>query len=198
VKVSLKNTCILFYASVGNILVFGALFLCLLGGFSGSLINIMLAEYCLFFLLALICFVRILLFFNEATAVVAAYTMFTGVLVISVIDTVFPRLLNDGYSHWLGTLIQVISLLVAFRSFFIKAPVVRLPFRLLGAGIALITLPRLFMLFVVTDFTEELANITGDLGMLVILLATCFILKKMMDFLKNEAAQPVDVDEEPS
>jgi hypothetical protein len=34
--------------------------------------------------------------------------------------------------------------------------------------------------------------------MLVILLATCFILKKMMDFLKNEAAQPVDVDEEPS
>ncbi|HZY40174.1 MAG TPA: hypothetical protein VFE53_26155 [Mucilaginibacter sp.] len=195
-KVTLRNTSILFYASIGNILVFGVLFLCLLGGYRGPLINILLAEYCLFFILALICFIRILMFFNEATAIVAAYTMFTGVLVISVIDNIFPRLLHDGYSNWLGILAEVISPLVAFRSFFIKASAVRAPFRFFGAGIGLVTLPRLLVMLIATNFNNELISITGDLGMLVVLLATCFILKRMVDFLRNGVEPPFEAANE--
>ena len=71
-------------------------------------------------LLTLVYFIRVLMRFNEPTAVIAAFTMFTGVLAISIIDTVFPHLLHADYGHWLGTLTEVISLLVAFRSFFIK------------------------------------------------------------------------------
>jgi hypothetical protein len=198
VKITLRNTNILFYASIGNILVFGVLFLCLLGGYSGPLINILLAEYCLFFILALICFIRMLMFFNEATAIVAAYTMFTGVLVISIINTIFPRLLQSDYGNWLGTLTEVISLLAAFRSFFIKTPAISVPFKLFGAGLGLVVLPRLFVQMAATNFDGGLISITGDLGMLVILLATCFILKRMADFLRNGVEPPLEAADEQS
>ena len=132
-----------------------------------------------------------LLRFNEATAVVAAFTMFTGILAISIIDTVFPHLLNADYGHWLGTLTLVISLLVAFRSFFVKTSFISLPFKFFGAGIGLLALPRLFILMVATSFNEALISITGDIGILVVLLATSFILKRMMAFLRNGVVQSV-------
>ena len=195
VKVTLKNTRILFYASIANILVCALIFVFLLAEDRRLLLSVLLAEYCLFFILMLVYFIRILLRFNEATAIVAAYTMFTCILAISGIDIVFPRLLGAG-STWLGTLTEVISLLVAFRSFFVKAPAVSLPFKLFGAGVGLVTLPRLFVLLVPANFNEGLISITGDIGILTILLASSFILKRMIDYLKNEAEQPVKIEGE--
>ncbi len=194
-KVTLKNTRILFYASIVNILVCALIFVFLLAENRSLLLNVLLAEYCLFFILMLVYFIRILLRFNEATAIVAAYTMFTCTLAISGIDIIFPRLLGAG-STWLGTLTEVISLLVAFRSFFVKAPAISLPFKLFGAGVGLVTLPRLFVLLVPANFNEGLISITGDIGILAILLASVFILKKMIDYLKNEAEQPVQIEGE--
>jgi len=133
------------------------------------------------------------MYFNEPTAVIAAFTMFTGILAISIVDTIFPRLLNTNYAHWLGTLTEVISLLVAFRSFFIKTQAVRVPFRFFGAGLGLLVLPRLFIQMVQTNFDEGLISITGDLGILVVLLATVFILKSMTNLTDQHAEQPVDV-----
>jgi hypothetical protein len=196
VKVTLKNTRILFYLSIANIPVCALIFLLVLGEVSSVLINILLGEFCPFFILTLIYLIRILLRFNEATAVVAAYTMFTGILAISIIDTLFPHLLNPDYGHWLGTLTLVISLLVAFRSFFVKTAFISLPFRLFGAGIGLLALPKLFVLMVATTFNQELISISGDIGILVILLATCFILRRMMAVLRNRVEPPVEAADE--
>ena len=194
-KVTLKNTRILFYASIVNILVCALIFVFLLSEARSLLLSVLLAEYCLFFILTLVYFIRILLRFNEATAVVAAYTMFTCILAISGIDIIFPRLLNAA-STWLGTLTEVISLLVAFRSFFVKAPAMSLPFKFFGAGVGLVALPRLIVLFVPFGFNETLISITGDIGILVILLASVFILKRMMNFLKDDAGQPAEAVED--
>jgi len=197
VKVTLKNIRILFYLSIANIPVCALIFFFVFEGIQSVIINVLLVEYCVAFILTLVYFILVLLRFNEATAVVAAYTMFACILAISGIDIVFPRLLGAG-STWLGTLTEVISLLVAFRSFFVKAPVVSLPFKLFGAGVGLVALPRLIVLFVPFGFNETLISITGDAGILVILLASVFILKRMVNFLKDDTGQPVEAVEEQS
>lgn len=168
-------------------------FLFLMEGIGGLGIDILLLEFCSFMMLTLVYFIRALMRFNEPTAVIAAFTMFTGVLAISIINSIVPHLLHADYGHWLGTLTEVISLLVAFRSFFIKAPEVSFPFKLFGMGVGLIVLPRLIVQLVAMKFNvEALISITGDLGVLIVLLATAFILKRMMVFLGNEVEPPVD------
>jgi hypothetical protein len=198
VKVTLKNTRILFYLSIANALVCAVIFLFLLAGARPLLINILLLEFCMSFIITLGYFVRMLVLLNEATAVIAAYTMFVCILFINIIDALFPRLLNAGYSSWLSTLTEVISLLMAFRSFFIRAPFINLPFKFLGAGIGLVVLPRLYVMLVATSYKEKLLSITGDIGILVILFSIIFVLKRMMDFLKNDAGQPVETVAEES
>ena len=195
-KVTLKNTRFLFYASIVNILVCALFFFFLLEGIITPFFNVLLVEYCLFMMLTLVYFIRVLMHLNEATAVIAAFSMFTGVVAISIVDTIFPRLLNTNYANWLGTLTEVISLLVAFRSFFLKTPAIRVPFRLFGAGLGLIVLPRLFVQLVETNFNGGLISITGDLGILIVLSATVFILKRMMNLPDQGAEQPVEVEGE--
>jgi hypothetical protein len=195
VKVTLKNTRILFYFSIANILVCALIFLFLMAGIRPLLINILLLEFFLFSIITLVYFVRILVRLAETTAVIAAYTMFICILFINIIDTVFPRLLNSGYSQWLSTLTEVIGLLVAFRSFFVKASFISLPFQFFGAGIGLLVLPRLYVMLVAANYKDELLSISGDIGILVVLLSTSFILKRMLDFQKTEQ-QPSATDEQ--
>jgi hypothetical protein len=195
VKVTLKNTRILFYLSVANVLVCALIFFFSYSGFTGILTDLLLAEYCLTFILTLFYFIRILLYFKEATAVFAAYSMFTCLLAISFILIAFPRLLSEAYSTWLSTLTEVVCLLAAFRSFFVKAAAVRLPFRLFGAGLGLVVLPRILMLLIATHLNEDIISTTSNLGLLVILFSTVFIFKRMMDFQKTEV-QPSPTEEQ--
>ena len=195
-KVTLKNTRILFYLSIANIPVCALIFFFVFEGIQSVIINVLLVEYCVAFILTLVYFILALLRFNEATAVVAAYTMFACIFTISIASSVFPHLLNANYANWLGTLAEVVSLLVAFRSFFVKAPAVSLPFKFFGAGIGLIALPKLFIMLVTTTINGQLISITEDAGLLVILPATCFVLKRMMNFLKNEAAEAPEAVEQ--
>ena len=198
VNVTLKNTRILFYLSIANVLVCALIFFFSFSGITDILTDILLAEYCLTFILTLFYFIRILLCFNEATAVVAAYSMFTCLLAISFITIAFPRLLSEAYSTWLATLTEVVCLLTAFRSFFVKAAAVRLPFRLFGAGLGLVVLPRILMLLIATHINEDLISTTSNLGLLIILFSTVFILKRMMDFQKTEVLPPAMEEQEPS
>jgi len=135
-----------------------------------------------------VCFIyiiMILLWFNEKTAIVAAFTMFTVLLEIAIAVNAFPGLLKGAYTSSLDILLEVVSLLGIFRSFTVKAAAVSLPFKLFGASIAMISLPRFAMMLISITINEQVLQIANDIGLLLMLGSLAFVLKRTLGFLKN-------------
>lgn len=195
-RITLKNAQILFAVNLVNVPVCGILYYLQLEGIAVGLGNILLLVAFIFFILSLGFFIKTFLVLKEATAVIAAYTMFTVILLINGIALFFPRLLNGNYTLWLGTLTLVIGVLVAFRSFFVKAEFLRPAFMVFGAGMGLLTLPRLFVLFVSTKNSEEIVRFTNNAGIIALLFGLCFVSGRIVGALKanNGDLTPSDTE----
>jgi len=186
VKVNLRNTKILWYLSIFNTLLFAVLLLFLPAKYLNiTNYQIIFVESWVFFTACFIYVIRILFWFKEQTAIIAAFSMFTVMLEISILITAFPGLLKGAYTSSIEILMEVVSLLVAFRSFTVKATPISLPFKCFGLGIAMISLPQLLMMLTSATLNEKILQITNDLGLLVIMISLAFILKRMLTFLRN-------------
>jgi hypothetical protein len=196
-NVTRKNTRALFYLILFNVVI------CLLlgffvpaAGFGTAYFPVFAIEFSVSVIATFVYLVRILSWFKERIAIVAAFVMFTCLLVINIIDRVFPTLLKYSYSNSLGILLEVVGALVAIRSFNVKAAVISAPFRLLGTGIGFMIFPRLMMMFVGNSFHDQLINMSAVLGLLIVLLAICFILKRTIASLTSYPEQPVEIREQ--
>lgn len=198
VKLTLKNTTTpLFFTGIANILVCILVLVYQPEGRSGAwLAAAAYIEFCLFLVTSFIYLTRLLVFFREKIAIVAAFTMFACLLVINIGDMAFPLLLKASYQSSLGILTDVVCVLVAVRSFTVKAPAVSLHFKFFGAGIALASVPRLIVMLVDTTMSVEIISILDNIGFIVALLATCFILKRMVRFYKNSEYLQMATEEE--
>ena len=193
-KVNLRNTKILWYLSIFNTLLF-AVFLLYLPGqgeLSINLYRILIVEVWAFLTACFIYIIRILFWFKEQTAVIAAFSMFTVLLEITILITLFPGLLKESYSGSVEILMEVVSLLVAFRSFTVKAASISVPFKCFGAGIAMISLPQLIMMLTSASLNEKLLQITNDIGLLIMLISLGFILNRILRFLKNNPEETTE------
>jgi hypothetical protein len=185
VQVSVKNTRILCWLCLSNIPICGMIYFFLFSGNTTSLLLLFSTEFGIFTVLALVYFVRILLFFKEVTAIVAAYSIYTVLTAAELINILYPKLLNSSFAVDLETLMLMITLLAAFRSFFVKAKVIKLPFMIYGIGMAIVALPRLLVLVVYAPINYALMTITGNVGILVMLAATICLLKRLLEFLQT-------------
>jgi hypothetical protein len=195
--VTRKNTRVLFYLILFNVFVCIVLgFFVPAAGFGTVYFPVFVIEFSLSVIVTFIYLVKILLWFKERIAIVAAFVMFTCLFVISIVDTVFPTLLRYTYSNSLAILMEVVSALVVVRAFYVKAAVISIPFKLLGAGIGLVIFPRLIMMFVGNSFNEQLINMAGEFGLLIALLAICFILRRTTISLADSIESPAEIREE--
>ncbi len=189
-KVTPKNTRLLLYFNLANIAVGSAFIYLLYGEITGPITVIFQTAFFISILLTLYYFVRIILFFREATSVMVAYTMLPIILAFNITQIVFPKLLN--YSDWLGTLLLVVTILVAFRSFFVKHPAIRLPFRLFGTGLGLIVIPRLLFLLISSGLHDDVISPLTDIGIALVFFSTLFILKRVSDYFKNYGGEGIE------
>lgn len=185
VKVNLRNTTILWYLSIFNALLYVLMFLLPAKLLGLNIYPFVFVESWLYSTACFVYIIMILLWFKEQTAIVAAFTMFTVLLEIAIAVNAFPGLLKVAYTSSLDILLEVVSLLVVFRSFMVKAAPLSLPFKLFGASIALISLPRFFMMLVSTVINEQVLQIVNDIGLLLMLGSLAFILKGTLGFLRS-------------
>lgn len=187
VKITLKNTTTpLFFAGIANILVCILALVYQPSGKSGAwLAMAAYIEFCLFLVASFIYLTRLLVFFREKIAIIAAFTMFACLLFINIGNMAFPFLLKGDYQNSLSILTDVVCVLVAVRSFTVKAPAVSVHFKFFGAGIALASVPRLVAMLVDSSIKIEIISILDNIGFIIALLAACFILKRMVRFFKT-------------
>lgn len=186
-KITLKNTTTpLFFAGIANILICIVVLVFPPAGRAGAwLAMAAYIEFCLFLAAMLVYLVRLLIYFGERTAVIAAFTMFACLLMIDIGNMAFPFLLKGDYQNSLSILTDVVCVLVAVRSFTVKAPAVSLHFKFFGAGIALASVPRLVAMLVDSSIKIEIISVLDNIGFIIALLAACFILKLMVRFFKT-------------
>jgi hypothetical protein len=192
-RVTLKTTTAFYYSVIITGLIFILLMPLLVQGADGSGYFLILFIPLFLLLISTVFYlVKILTWFKEATAITVALWMFLCLFTITFFDVIFPAVLKDPTYGTLDILTAVVSLLVAFRSFKVKALPIATPFKLFGTGIALVTGPKLIIMLIGNP-SMQLYGGLEDIGVVVTFLATCMVLKRTMNFLKRGEEQPAEV-----